>query len=120
MLDSSIMLIVKWFVGLMLIMMMVAVSLFCIQLSDVNLYKQQVNYQIERHGGLTKEAGAYLKDYSEKQYQGALSVKSDQLNKKVNFGDVVDYQVVANLKIILFNLPDVEMKFHGSATSQVR
>lgn len=74
---------------------------FCIQLSDVNLYKQQVNYQIERHGGLTKEAGAYLKDYSEKQYQGALSVKSDQLNKKVNFGDVVDYQVVANLKIIL-------------------
>lgn len=28
MLDSSIMLIVKWFVGLMLIMMMVAVSLF--------------------------------------------------------------------------------------------
>ncbi|PFD12264.1 hypothetical protein CN269_30585, partial [Bacillus thuringiensis] len=45
MLDSSIMLIVKWFVGLMLIMMMVAVALFCIQLSNVNSYKQQVNYQ---------------------------------------------------------------------------
>jgi len=114
------MLIVKWFVGLMLIMMMVAVALFSIQLSDVNSYKQQVNYQIERHGGLTKEAAANLKDYSEKQYQGALSVKSDQLNKKVNFGDVVDYQVVANLKIILFDLPDVKMEFHGSAISQVR
>ncbi|MBH0357738.1 hypothetical protein U9R71_28580 [Bacillus toyonensis] len=120
MLDGSIMLIVKWFVGLMLIMMMVAVALFSIQLSDVNSYKQQVNYQIERHGGLTKEAAGNLKDYSKKQYRGALSVKSDQLNKKVNFGDVVDYQVVANLKIILFDLPDVKMEFHGSAISQVR
>lgn len=120
MLDGAIMTITKWFIGLMLIMLMVAVTLFCIQLSDVNSYKQQVNYQIERHGGLTKESVQNLKDYSDKQYKGAFTVKSDQLNKKVKFGDVVDYQIVANLKIILFNLPDVKMEFHGSAISQVR
>ncbi|MEC3226207.1 hypothetical protein P9027_30285 [Bacillus thuringiensis] len=120
MLDGAIMTITKWFIGLMLIMLMVAVALFCIQLSDVNSYKQQVNYQVERHGGLTKESVANLREYSDKQYQGAFTVKSDQLNQKVNFGDVVDYQVVAKIKIRLFNIPDAEMKFSGSATSQVR
>ncbi|MEB8716605.1 hypothetical protein GH876_26500 [Bacillus thuringiensis] len=120
MLDGSIMTIVKWFVGLMLIMLMVAVTLFCIQLSDVNSYKQQVNYQIERHGGLTKESIQNLKEYSDSQYKGAFTIKSDQLNQKVNYGDVVDYKVIANFKIILFNLPDVKMEFHGSAISQVR
>lgn len=118
--ESAIMEIVKWFIGLFLIVLLVAVAIFCIQVANVNSYKQQVNYQIERQGGLTKIAIQSLEEYSDKHYKGAFTVKSDQLNEKVKFGETVDYQVVAKFKIAVFNLPDVTMNFDGSASSHVR
>ncbi|WP_242281727.1 hypothetical protein, partial [Bacillus cereus group sp. BfR-BA-01454] len=106
-----------WFIGLFLIVLIVAVTVLCIKVSNVNSYKQQVNYQIERHGGLTEVAVQNLKEYSDKHYKGAFAVKSKQLNKKVQFGETVDYQVKATFKIELFSLPDVHMNFSGSASS---
>jgi hypothetical protein len=118
--ESAIMEIVKWFIGLFLIVLMVAVAIFCIQVSNVNSYKQQVNYQIERQGGLTKVAIQNLNAYSDKHYKGTFTVESNKLNEKVQFGETVDYTVIAKFKIALFNLPDVTMNFDGSASSHVR
>lgn len=118
--ETSIMEMTKWFIGLFLIVLIVAVTVLCIKVSNVNSYKQQVNYQIERHGGLTEVAVQNLKEYSDKNYKGAFTVESKQLNKKVQFGETVDYQVKATFKIELFNLPDVHMNFSGSASSHVR
>lgn len=80
--EQSIMEIVKWFIGLVIIMVMVSVGLFCYQLQDVNSFKQQVNYQIERRGGLTAEALKSLKEYSDKNYQGRYKIESNLLNQK--------------------------------------
>ena len=44
--EQSVMEIIKWFIGLMMIMAMVSIGLFCVQLQDINTFKQQVNYQI--------------------------------------------------------------------------
>ena len=99
---------------------MVSLTTFFIQVANVNSFKQQVSYQIERSGGLTTEAVQSLKEYSEKNYKGSFTVKSDLLNKKVNFGDIVDYQVVGKFDIILLPLPEVTMTFSGSGVSQVR
>lgn len=54
--EQSVMEIIKWFIGLIMIMTMVSIGLFCVRLQDINTFKQQVNYQIERKGGLTTEA----------------------------------------------------------------
>lgn len=118
--ESAVMEIVKWFITLFLIMGIVSLTYFGIQLANVNSFKQQVNYQIERQGGLTEEAVQNLKEYSDKSYKGSFTVKSDQLNEKVEFGEIVDYQVVGKFDIILFPLPDVTMTFSGSGISQVR
>jgi preprotein translocase subunit SecF len=118
--ESSIMEMVKWFLTLFSIVLLVAVAIFCIQLSNVNSYKQQVNYTIERKGGLTKEAAQSLKEYSDKYYNGAFTIESEKLNEKVQYGEIVDYQVIAKFKIAVFNIPDVTMKFTGSASSQIR
>ncbi|MFJ1106840.1 hypothetical protein [Bacillus albus] len=118
--ETSIMEMAKWYIGLLLIVLIVAVTVLGIKVSNINSYKQQVNYQIERHGGLTEVAVQNLKEYSDKNYKGAFAVESKQLNKKVQFGETVDYQVKATFKIELFNLPDVHMNFSGSASSHVR
>ncbi|EMF0336545.1 hypothetical protein KCT23_002355 [Enterococcus faecium] len=120
MLEQSIMEIVKWFIGLVIIMVMVSVGLFCYQLQDVNSFKQQVNYQIERRGGLTAEALKSLKDYSDKNYQGRYKIESNLLNQKVEYGQAVDYTVKATIPIQILPLPDVTLSFEGNSVSQIR
>ena len=44
------------------------------QLSQINTYKQQINYTIERQGGLTTEALADLKKTSNEQYAGYFTI----------------------------------------------
>lgn len=118
--EQSIMEFVKWFIALLIIMMMVSLTIFFINLSSVNSFKQQVNYQIERQGGLTKTAISNINDYSNKYYNGDYTVTSDLLNKKVSFGDEVPYVVNATFHIKIFPLPDVKLKFNGTGVSQVR
>lgn len=118
--EHSIMEIVKWFTGLLLVMTMISVALFCYQLQDVNTFKQQVNYQIERNGGLTSKAIRNIKDYSDRNYQGRYEIKSDKLNQKVAYGEEVDYTVIATIPIQILPLPDVILSFEGNSVSQIR
>lgn len=118
--ETSIMEIVKSYFTLFGVVLIVTVAVLGIKVSNINSYKQQVNYQIERHGGLTEVAVQNLKEYSDKHYKGAFDVESKQLYKKVQFGEIVDYQVKATFKIDFFKIPDVSMKFSGSASSEVR
>ncbi|EPY6472537.1 hypothetical protein ACWO4B_003234 [Clostridium sporogenes] len=118
--EGSVMEMVKWFLGLFLILGMVSIGMFCLQVQDVNSYKQQINYQIERNGGLTTEAVNNLREYSKKNYQGRFKVDSDLIYQKVSFGDNVDYTIIGTFKIPIFPLPDVELIFNGNGVSQVR
>ncbi|WP_077356031.1 DUF4320 family protein [Virgibacillus halodenitrificans] len=118
--EGTIMELVKWFIGLFLIMMIVALAVFLFQMGDVNTFKQQVNYQIERNGGLTQEAMASINDYSERYFNGRFTVESDLLNTRVNYGDTVDYKVNGVFEIVIFAIPDVKMQFAGTGVSQVR
>ena len=53
-----------------------------------------VDAQIERNGGLTINAMSNIDDYNEKHYKGRFRVSSNQLNQKLPFGSIVDYQIV--------------------------
>lgn len=112
--------IVKWFIGLMLLMMLLSATIFFIQVGGVNSFKQQVNYQIERKGGLTQEAISNINEYSENYYGGRFTVESNRLNQKVAYGEIVDYTVKGVFDIKIFPIPDVELSFKGTGVSQVR
>ncbi|MEK4181677.1 hypothetical protein NSQ61_19740 [Aeribacillus sp. FSL K6-1121] len=111
---------VKWFIGLLLLLMLISVTIFFIELEGVNSYKQQVNYQIERKGGLTADAVAYLDSYSKTYYKGRFTIESDKLNEKVSYGEMVDYEIKGKFDIKIFPIPDVELTFKGTGVSQVR
>lgn len=117
--EHSIMEYFKWFAWFVLTLASIAVFLFCYQVSDVNSYKQQVNYQIERKGGLTEEAVMELNNYSKDNYNGVFTIKSDSLNQQVDFGEIVDYEVVGTFKIIAFS-NDVQATWGGSGVSLIR
>lgn len=118
--ESSIMEFVKWFIGLLLIMMILSIAMFCMDLGNVNSFKQQVNYQIERHGGLTDAALDNINKYSENYYHGIFTINSDQLNEKVAYGEAVDYVIDGNFDIKILPIPDVQLEFSGTGVSQVR
>lgn len=97
----------------------VVVFLFCYQVSDVNSYKQQVNYQIERKGGLTEEAIVELNNYSKTHYNGVFTLKSDSLNEQAEFGEIVDYEVVGTFNIGAYS-KTIKAVWKGSGVSLVR
>ncbi|HAP5355482.1 TPA: DUF4320 family protein [Enterococcus faecalis] len=118
--EQSVMEIIKWFIGLMMIMAMVSIGLFCVQLQDINTFKQQVNYQIERKGGLTTEAVEAIDKYSATNYDRRFTIESDKLNKKVSYGEEIDYTIKATIPIQILPLPDVTLSFNGNSVSQIR
>lgn len=119
--ESSVMEIAKWFIGLLIIGTLIAIVVLGFELGSVNNFKQQVNYQIERQGGLTPTAIANINDYSEKYNHGIFTIESDRLNEKVEFGEAVDYVVNGTFEIKVFTfLPDLHLKFHGTGVSRVR
>lgn len=118
--EGTIMEIVKWFIGLLLTMMIISISIFLFQVGNINSFKQEVNYQIERQGGLTETAVANINAHSEAYYGGQFTVQSDKLNQKVNYGETVDYIVTGEFEIRLFPMPNVTLEFGGSSLSQVR
>jgi len=121
MLEGAVMEFWKWMLTIILMMTFVSFAMLCIDLGNINSFKQQVNYQIERHGGLTETAVANLNEYSQTYYQGDFIIESGQLNEKVSFGDTVDYTVKGTFDIKIFPIiPDVHLRFKGTGVSQVR
>lgn len=110
----------KWFIGILLIMLIASVGVIFFQLQEVNSFKQQVNYQIERKGGLTEEAIRELNDYAQENYLSAYQIESDKLNEKVSFGDTVDYTIKVEIPIHFYQVPSIEYDSKGSGVSQVR
>lgn len=118
--EGAIMELYQWLLGLMAVMMIISITLFFYEVSNVNSFKQHVSYQVERQGGLTDTAIKDINEYSKKYYDNRYKVESDQLNQKVSYGETVDYVVIGTYEIKLFPVDDVEIPSHGSAVSQVR
>lgn len=118
--ESTVMELVKWFIGLFLLMMLISLTLLFFEFGNINSFKQQVNYQIERQGGLTETAVENLNRYSEEMYNGSFEVVSNQLYEKVAYGETVDYVIKANFEVKIFPVPNVKIEQSGTGVSQVR
>ena len=118
--EGAIMEVIKWFIALFLLMMLVSFSIFVIDMSTSNNYKQYVNYEIERNGGLTAEALNNLEAYSDEHFKGMYTVSSDRAMERVEFGESVDYTVHGSYSIFMLPTLDIDMDFGGSAVSYIR
>lgn len=73
MIDGAVMEYVKWFIGIVSTGFMVMVVILMFRLNEVNTFQQEVNYQIERNGGITTDVEKELNKYAEVQYGGYVS-----------------------------------------------
>lgn len=73
MLEGAVMEYIKWFIGLVSIAFICVMVVFMFRLNEVNSFQQEVNYQIERHGGLTDEAKIALNAHTKNAYGGCLA-----------------------------------------------
>lgn len=89
----------KWLSWLFGLSALASACLFMFEIRETPNFRQHVNYQIERHGGLTEAALNNISVYSEEQYGGRYEIESTQLNEKVSFGEMVDYTVVGTYEI---------------------
>lgn len=69
----------KWFIGLLSLMFIVVLVVFLFRLNEVNSFQQEVNYQIERNGGLTEDAKMALDEHARQSYGGCI-VESPEHN----------------------------------------
>lgn len=118
--EATTMEMVKYYIFIFLTVCLVSLAIFFFEVSNVNSYKQQVNYEIERSGGLTPEVVEQLDEYSKTYYKGIFTISSDRLNQKVNYGETVDYMINGKFDIKILPLPDVNLSFKGTGVSQVR
>lgn len=118
--EGAIMEMVKYFLYLFVFLALMSLTLFFFQVGDTNNFRQRINYEIERQGGLTEEAVEKLATYSEENYGGRYAITSEQLNEKVAYGEIVDYTILADFEVAIFPIPNVQMEFSGSGVSQVR
>lgn len=74
MLEGSVMEYVKWIVIVISIAFVAIVTVGMFKLNEVNSFQQEVNYQVERHGGLTDDAYVALNKFVSDNY-GSCVVK---------------------------------------------
>lgn len=95
MMEGAVMEYVKMFIGLVSLVFLIMVVVLLFQLNEINTFQQEVNYQIERNGGLTDEAKEMLNKYAEIQYNGYVSFSlEDDVNRHSNTEEFSGFSVV--------------------------
>lgn len=67
----------KWFIGILTAVLMAVMVVFMFKINEMNAFQQEVNYQIERHGGLTPEALVALDKHAREVYGGCIAATSE-------------------------------------------
>lgn len=87
MMEGAVMEYVKWFIGIVSAIFLVMVVVMMFRLNEVNTFQQEVNYQIERNGGLTETARRDLNEYAETQHNGYVSFSLDDNENEYSSSD---------------------------------
>ncbi|MCY7571410.1 hypothetical protein [Bacillus pumilus] len=119
MLDGIQMTFLKIYIVLLSISLIVDVAGYCIRLNQSNDFKQQVNYQIERNGGLNSNALKEIEKKNKEAYGGSFQVHSASLNKTLPYGSEVSYKITTTYNFQLGGHKEV-IEVKGGALSLIR
>lgn len=75
---------ITMFIEMLLALLFLGLVFFGFQLQQINSYKQQVNYTIERQGGLTAAAITDLKKLSNENYSGYFTIVATTTDKNAD------------------------------------
>lgn len=120
MLESSTMEMGKLYISLFIIFSMVSLALFFSEVNHANEYKQYINYQIERNGGLTNEAIEKIETYNNQHYGGKFEVQSPQMSQQFAFGQEVVYTINSTHNFFFLPILSKNISVKGAAISQIR
>lgn len=120
MLESGIMASAKLYIFAILTTFIVSISIFCFEVQQVNSFRAYVDSQIERNGGLTPNAIAKISTYNEKNYKGKFTINSDQMNQKLAYGSIINYQIVGKYKMLFLDFDTQSYPINGSSISLIR
>ncbi len=118
--EGSAMEMVKMYISIFIIFSMFSVGAYFININQANDFKQFVNYQIERNGGLTTTAMEKINTYNKEHYHGKFKVASSQGTSKMAFGEEVNYTISGKYEFFFISLPAQLINVKGSAISMVR
>ena len=111
---------VKLYIFAVLTTLMLGIGIFCYQIQQVDGFRQYVDAQIERNGGLTETAVSSINEYSQKNYKGRYSVSSDQMSTKYPFGSIINYKIIGKYKVLFWEFDEQKYAINGSSVSLVR
>ncbi|GEM05683.1 hypothetical protein HMI01_26710 [Halolactibacillus miurensis] len=120
MIEGSVMNVGKIYMTMLLVALIVTISVFLFHVQQSNHFKQYINYQIERSGGLTLDTIDRINQYSEQNFSGVFSLDDSQQTEKKPYGETVEYQANVSIKFLFLDFDIVELPISGSAISLVR
>lgn len=112
--------ILHYLVTIIFILMFFAFFDTSTQVSQLPNYKQYVNDNIERYGGLTTTAMTNINEYSKAYNDNRFSLVSTDIGKKKGFGEIVNYQIKQQYEIKFLINKKVTKYTSGQAVSEVR
>lgn len=107
-------------ISMLLLFFMLGLFIFGIQNIQTIDFKNYVDGQLERHGGLTEQAAANIDDYSKKYYEGRYSVTSMSGTEKLPYGEPINYKIKGTIQVYFLDLPNQITFKEGSTISLVR
>lgn len=94
--------------------------MFFASINHANEYKQYVNYQIERYGGLNGTALTKINQYNRDHYEGKFKVESPQINQKYKYGEQITYTIKTKYKFFFLPILSQDIQVKGAALSNIR
>ncbi|TGA98612.1 hypothetical protein E4665_07040 [Sporolactobacillus shoreae] len=104
----------------LLIAALAASAAYWAQRSQAYDFRQYVDYQIQRNGGLTADALTEINAYNQQKYGGRYQLESESGNGTKPYGTVINYQVKVPERLTLLNIKLTPLTIRGSAVSLVR
>jgi hypothetical protein len=120
MMEGSVMEMGKLYITLFIIFTLFSLAMFFASINHANEYKQYVNYQIERYGGLNGTALTKIDEYNNDHYDGKFQVESAQMNQKFPYGEQVTYTIKTNYEFFFLPILSRDIQVKGAALSNIR
>lgn len=120
MIEGSIFSVGKMYISAVLILLIVGLSILLFQVNQSNNFKQYVNYQIERGGGLTSEVIERVNNYSEDHFNGIFYIDPTEKTTQKPYGTTVEYVIQATFEIPFFQFEVLNIAISGSSITLTR
>jgi len=116
--EQLITLLMSLFVGLFIILGIAGMTLFFIEAQNINSFRKTVSHTIERNGGLNDVLIAELNEHSKTFFNNRFTVQTQ--NTFVDFGELITYEIIADIPIPFLPIPNFRAVFTGVAASMTR